>query len=84
MKLRVDFMAPESVTIELTELQENRWEAYQEARSNLDRLDWYTQRDEYMAASDKVDEEFDALVYSLNLEVEEPEDLVDDVSPSRW
>lgn len=84
MKLVVSFDCPADQVIELSSLQELHWNKYQEAKRELDQIDFYADRAAYLAASDKVDDEFDALVYALNLDVGEPEDLVDEIELSRW
>lgn len=84
MKLHVEFIRPPAISVELTEFQEELWEKYQETGRVLDGLDWYSQRDEYNTASELHDEAWDALVYSLNIDLPDAEDLVDDVSPWRW
>jgi len=84
MKLRVDFQAPKSVTVDLTEAQEKRWREYEAAGEALDQTDWFTNREEYDRLSEAYDGAWDALVFSLDLYVEDAEDLVDDISPTRW
>jgi len=84
VKLRVNFQAPQSVTVELNEEQERLWHAYQAAGRAMDQCDWFTNHEEYDRLSDANDEAWEELVYGLNLETEDAEGLVDEISTSRW